>query len=91
MENLLYPPLGPPIKQPRETLFSPQITRRGCAKVSISLPNERSENDAKNLQELKEFHVQDVDNKNVPILAGDVIIAAKPFVYVLSTRYENSF
>jgi len=88
MENFIYPPLGPPSKQPRKTLFSPKTQQRGSARISTSLINGKSLDIGSNIRELEEFGVELFESKNVSIQAGDVIIAAKPFVYVLSTRYD---
>ena len=91
MSNKFYGPLGPPPKQPRRLTFVPENGRKGRGKVDRTnlenLPKKIRNNDL--LTKL-------VDSEQASVKSGDVLIAAKPFVSVLTTscrglRCDNCF
>jgi len=80
MSTKFYAPLGPPPKQPRRLTFVPKNGRQGRGKVDTNL-----ENCSTKIRNLDVLDKLGVDNSKTSVKAGDVLIAAKPFVHVLTT------
>ena len=94
MSNNIYPPLGPPPKQPRNSKFTPKIDRKGHGEIDPNLANIPTT--TRNIDILKKFGVDEMADMEVSVKTGDVLIAAQPFVCVLSTscrgiRCDNCF
>ena len=83
-----YAPLAPPPKQPRLSTFVPKLGRRGQGKVDKTLDNVPTR--IMNMEKLNEFGVTSLNDPSQPVKGGDVLIAAQPFVYVLSTSCRGS-
>jgi SET and MYND domain-containing protein len=83
-----FAPLDPPPKQPRRSKFLPKNGRHGRAKIDLNLRN--APTTVKNVDKLNEFGVTSLTDSNVSVKAGDVLIAAQPFVHVLSTSCRGS-
>ena len=88
MSNKFYAPLGPPPKQPRRLRFEPANGRRGRGEVDPELQN--SPTKLRNVDLLADVGVENVDSSKVAVKAGDILIAATPFVFVLSTSCRGT-
>ena len=88
-ENYKYIAIGPPPKQPRTSIFDPKPRRKNVRKVGtakvVPVDCEMSPNNIENLKK----HNALKRSQGSYVKAGDVIIAAQPFVFVPATGFDN--
>ena len=92
-DNFKYIYVGQPPNQPRKSNFVPRGGKVGVASIVDIECLESGRLIAGNLETLKKYDIKDSstekEEESSILKAGQVVIAAKPFVFAPSTGYVN--
>ena len=85
MANYKYIQLGPPPKQPRTCQFRPKARKNGLKIGTAQVVEVKCDSNPRNLELLQKHNALE-RIQGSSIKAGEVIIAAKPFIFCPITR-----